>query len=140
MVASRDLKGQAEISHHCAGLARGGIDQHDIAALKVAVHNNMFVGGGEAGDHLLDEVKSLFERDGALLAEDLGESLAGEQFHSEEPDVLARILHVMKDFIDPADIDVRDTARLADLLLEAINDRGEGGDLVANGLESDPLA
>ena len=99
----------------------------------------MFVGSGEASNHLLDQVQSLLRRDGTLLAEALGEGLAREQFHGEKPYGLARVPHVTEDFIDPADIDMRDAASLADLLLEAIDDPGEGGDLGANGLDSDPL-
>src|SRR6516162_6279968 len=93
----------------------------------------------EASDHLQNQIPSLLGRDRAFAAEAVGEHFTCEQFHSEEPELLARVQQVTEHFVHAADIDVRDAARLADLLLEAIDSRRQGGDVRANSLESDPL-
>jgi len=67
----RNAAGQAEVGHHHPARAVRGTRQHDVATLKIPVHDSLAVGGRQRGHHLLDEGEGVRSTDRPLAHQGL---------------------------------------------------------------------
>ena len=141
--AAFDGVGKAKIADddpHGAG-ARGGRNEHDVVAFKIAMDDAGFVSGGESGNHLADKRKGFGGGELSFLFQELIESLPGEEFHADDKNVRGGISagFVAEQIIGAADVGVRDALGNDNFLAKTLEGLHVGKQNGANGFEGDFL-
>ncbi len=126
------VAGQAEVDDHDPACGPVGVDQEHVVGLEIAVDDADVVRGGERGRQLADDGRDLGWRQRALTGQAIGQRLAVQPLHGDEPAVAI----VDAEIEQSTDAGVGDPARQHQLAVEPI----AGVDAVErHGLERDPL-
>jgi hypothetical protein len=133
--------GQPEVHHHGPLVAVVVLDQEDVVALEIPVHDADLVHRRQAGRQLAQDAQRLARRQATVTFDPPCQRLAGEQRHRQERNRLvgrARPL-VRAELQDPTDVRVRHLAGDANLGEQPLHgvrliDRGDD-----DGLERDRL-
>ncbi len=131
--------GEAEVGDHRAELAGRAADEHDVARFEIAVNDAVCMQRVQATDDLLEEIKGERRLHGTHVMDVFAQRKTVEELHAEEPYFGSGVRHA-EQFVDTADVWMRDGARLFYLTAKALNDLGALGEVRADGLEGDSLA
>ena len=146
-VVLRVALGQAEVRDDGPQLPvrRGGLHEHDVEALEVAVHDTGTMRGGEAGRHLPRQRQGFLGGEPSVALELVGEGLAVQQLHRQDDDLgffpfgAGRASRLMPKHVeDPADVRMGHLPGQVHLALEHL-DGALVGDLRQDRLERDAL-
>ena len=89
--------------------------EHDVGRLQIAVQHAFVVRGGQAGADLARDLQRFVGGQAADAAQQRRQVFAVDVFHGEE-----RLIVGFADVVDAADIGMRDAARNADFVAEAL--------------------
>ena len=92
------------------------------------------MGSRQTCDHLIHDIQCFVGTEWTVVSQALGKRFADEQLHGEKPEALVGSKLMREEVIYPAYIRVRDAARLAHFLLEALDDRRNRCDFLSNRL------